>query len=62
VVALETLVLDAGLLELIDTARQCPSHRAQFEGAGKAPVDQLLAVDLMDIVAKSHAAGCSRKP
>jgi hypothetical protein len=62
VVALATLVLDAGLLELIDTARQCQSHCAQFEGAGKAPVDQPLAVDMIEIVAKSHAAGCTRKP
>jgi hypothetical protein len=52
----------AGLLTLIDTAPQCQSFRAQLEEAAKVPADSPQAVDMNQIVASAHAAGCGKKP
>lgn len=51
----------AGMLTLIDTAPQCQAFRDQLEEAGKVPVDMPLKVEMADIVAKAHDAGCSAK-
>ena len=52
----------AGLLTLIDASPQCEPYRAQLEEAGKTPADVPLPVDMNQIVARAHQAGCSRKP
>jgi PBP1b-binding outer membrane lipoprotein LpoB len=52
----------AGLLTLIDTAPQCQSFRTQIEEAAKIPADSPQAVDMNQIVAAAHDAGCGKKP
>jgi len=52
----------AGLLQLIDAAPQCQPFRAQLEEAGRTPADQPLPVDMNQVVASAHDAGCTRKP
>ena len=51
-----------GLLTLIDTAPQCQTYRTQLEEAAKAPADSFTPIDMNQIVADAHAAGCSKKP
>ena len=51
-----------GLLTLIDTAPQCQTFRTQIEEAAKAPADSVTPVDMNQIVADAHAAGCGKKP
>ena len=52
----------AGLLQLLDTDPRCEQFRSRLEEAGKTPADQPLAVDMNQIVAQAHEAGCTRKP
>ena len=52
----------AGLLQLLGTDPRCQEFRTRLEEAGKTPADQPLAVDMNQIVAQAHEAGCTRKP
>ena len=52
----------AGLLQLLDADPRCQEFRTRLEEAGKTPADQPLAVDMNQIVAQAHEAGCTRKP